>query len=293
MPTISALDRLKAQLLTSGIQEKNQPLFQVINQLIDYLRQSITELEKAIAGGVGSGGGGGGPTTITNQLIQQFSIGEASEEGLTIPGPPGTPGARGIDGNSGPPGYGIDGEDGDFYLPMPGPQGNPGPTGVGGPIGPSVVPNDGEDGDPAFVLLQYQQLATSVSVHAAQVILNDAQIKSLSTIPVQIVGAPAANQQYHVIAVFIIKDTNGGAYSSAATVTIRYTGNVTDLNVASNVFLSSSNKRWQVPDITSSGSTILGAGLGLVVRSSTDVTGGHPSNYMAVQVVYAIVTDGP
>ncbi len=41
VPNIAALDRLKSQLLTSGLSEKNNDLFQVINQLIDFLRQSI------------------------------------------------------------------------------------------------------------------------------------------------------------------------------------------------------------------------------------------------------------
>lgn len=45
MPNIQTIDRLKSQLLTSGIQEKNQALFQVINQLIDFTRQTVLELE--------------------------------------------------------------------------------------------------------------------------------------------------------------------------------------------------------------------------------------------------------
>ena len=35
------IDRLKAQLLTSNLQTNNQALFQVINQLIDAMRQTI------------------------------------------------------------------------------------------------------------------------------------------------------------------------------------------------------------------------------------------------------------
>ena len=48
MPKIEALDRLKSQLLASGVQQKNQPLYQVINQLIDFLRQSINEVQGQI-----------------------------------------------------------------------------------------------------------------------------------------------------------------------------------------------------------------------------------------------------
>ena len=49
------LDRLKANLMTSGLQQKDNALFQVINQLIDYLRQLII----TTSGAFGSGGSGG------------------------------------------------------------------------------------------------------------------------------------------------------------------------------------------------------------------------------------------
>lgn len=40
----ATIDRLKSQLLTSGLQEKNQALFQIINQLIDSQRSIITDI---------------------------------------------------------------------------------------------------------------------------------------------------------------------------------------------------------------------------------------------------------
>lgn len=54
--TAAAIDRLKAQLLTSGLSQQNQALFQVINQLIGAVRQSLEGVEAI----TGSGGGGGG-----------------------------------------------------------------------------------------------------------------------------------------------------------------------------------------------------------------------------------------
>ena len=58
------LDKLRSQLLVSGIQNTNQPLWQVINTLIDYLKKSNQELGAAI----GTGGGGGSiPSDISNQ----------------------------------------------------------------------------------------------------------------------------------------------------------------------------------------------------------------------------------
>jgi len=81
------LDRLKSQLLISGLQIKDNPLYQVINQLIDATR----DLQSTVSGI--SGGGGGGATTIINQsdIIQGQlglildSIGEP-EPSFFVPG---------------------------------------------------------------------------------------------------------------------------------------------------------------------------------------------------------------
>lgn len=54
-----SLDRLKSQLLTSGLQQENTALFQIINQLIDYLRGNINATQAALTGGGGGGGGNG------------------------------------------------------------------------------------------------------------------------------------------------------------------------------------------------------------------------------------------
>lgn len=50
------LDRLKSQLLTSGLSRKDQPLFQVINQLITTINDIETELNGIITGVSGSVG---------------------------------------------------------------------------------------------------------------------------------------------------------------------------------------------------------------------------------------------
>lgn len=91
-PTFPDLDRLKVTLLKSGLQQKDQPLYQVINQLIDFLRKSISQLQDAT-----SGSSGGGGTTTINQTIQQLLLdgdGDSGEADI-IPGP------RGIDGVNG------------------------------------------------------------------------------------------------------------------------------------------------------------------------------------------------
>lgn len=50
------IQRLKSQLLKSGLQNKDQPLFQVINQLIDAVNSTIQTISVATGGGGGSGG---------------------------------------------------------------------------------------------------------------------------------------------------------------------------------------------------------------------------------------------
>lgn len=52
---IKRLGKLQATLLTSGLQQTNQPLFQVINQLI----QAVIDASSATVEAVASGGGSG------------------------------------------------------------------------------------------------------------------------------------------------------------------------------------------------------------------------------------------
>lgn len=175
--TPQAIDRLKSQLLTSGLQRKDNPLFQVINQLIDAVRDSLVATNAL----TGSGGGGGGITGATyltsdseiatlpasRQVIAGAGIqfndspngrrvistalplggerGEDGEDGLIGP--------QGLQGPTGPQGsnatsifYAYDGEDGVDGLP-----GITGPQGFTGSIGPQGMPGmagiDGLDGE--------------------------------------------------------------------------------------------------------------------------------------------------
>jgi len=176
------LDRLKSQLLTSGLQQENFALFQVINQLIDFLRGEVTATQNAISGSSGGGGGGGGigllgatyltknkEVLLPNSLQEiagagiQFNDaggrrivstaipfgmdGEQGEEG--VPGPPGRigiDGTQGIDGISGISMLAIDGEDGiDGEPGLPGATGGSGPTGSAG--APGIPGLDGIDGE--------------------------------------------------------------------------------------------------------------------------------------------------
>src|SRR4030095_11765710 len=136
MPDIAALDRLKSQLLTSGLQERNNALYQVINQLIDFLRQNINSITATI----GSTGGGGGAiasqtfvttnndqATLPNsrQITAGFGI-QFNETGTRLIISASIPMPRdGQDGERGP-------------IGPPGIQGLQGPQGIMGPPGSSA-----------------------------------------------------------------------------------------------------------------------------------------------------------
>lgn len=142
------LDRLKSQLLTSGLQIKDNPLFQVINQLIDAAKQ----LEANLNAATGSG------STIINQttIIQQGPIGidgidgEPGEQAIITgrdgaTGSIGATGPAGVSGINGAPG--LDGEDGLDSL-IPGPIGSTGSAGTSGSAGIQGYNGlDGEDGE--------------------------------------------------------------------------------------------------------------------------------------------------
>ena len=105
MPSIPALDRLQSQLLTSGLQERNNALYQVISQLIAFLRQNINSTEAQISVISGGGSSGGSTSVISNG----FPIPMDGADGMDgEPGPPGPRGIQGLIGPMGPPGF--DGE---------------------------------------------------------------------------------------------------------------------------------------------------------------------------------------
>jgi len=156
--TSDAINRLKSQLLTSNLSRQNQALFQVINQLIDAVRDSTITANDALTN-AGSGTGSGG-TSVINLAQTLNIINEESYESSDvppIPGPTGPAGNPGLTGAVGAPGAIIfppDAEDGDIYPPMPGPQGNPGiagSPGVGGSAG--TIGQDGNDGEDAHFIL--------------------------------------------------------------------------------------------------------------------------------------------
>lgn len=83
MANLPDLTRLKSTLLTSELQHKNPALFQVINQLIDYIRQNQLSVASDIAGT----GDVNGPNGATNNAIARFdgALGKTIKgSGITI-----------------------------------------------------------------------------------------------------------------------------------------------------------------------------------------------------------------
>lgn len=161
----SQLDRLKAQLLTSGLQQKDNTLFQVINQLIDALRQSIIATTQQLSGSASGVSGQSFVTTnddtpilphssqiIAGQGIQFNKGGGKLIVSAVVPfpkngedgkdGKSGPQGLQGIQGIQGKPGKdGTNGEDGKLGPVIQGIQGLQGIQGIPGKKG-----IDGEDG---------------------------------------------------------------------------------------------------------------------------------------------------
>lgn len=69
------LSRLKSQLMVSGLQDRDNPLYQVINQLIGI----VEGINRDVATGSG-GGGGGSVTNITNHNYQILNGSDDSGE---------------------------------------------------------------------------------------------------------------------------------------------------------------------------------------------------------------------
>ncbi len=127
----------------------------------------------------------------------------------------------------------------------------------------------------------------------ARVVITDAQIKSLNTVPIQIIAAPGATSYIHVISCYTIKESTAGVYSAAPNFSLRYSGITDELTTAVSLFFGSANKRWQRVGIAAIGNTTNPINTAVVARNTADVTGGNAGNYLVVDVAYTIVTDGP
>jgi hypothetical protein len=141
--SLPELDRLKAVLLTSGIQRSNNALYQVINQLIDFLRQSFDTISVISA----SSGGGGSVTPVPSKLLEigkpfHESFHEREEHYLISQ--PQVPAPLPLV-NLGQMPHEIYHEREEYYLIGSGGNGSPGPAGPAGENGLPGPPGfDGE-----------------------------------------------------------------------------------------------------------------------------------------------------
>lgn len=127
-----AVDRLQSQLLTSGLSQRDQPLYQVISQLIGYVRQLIDETQGSL-NTITGGGTSPGQTFVTTEnelsslpnsrrLVPGVGVHFNNDGQRLVIGSSPIPGITGEDGEEGPMG-------------VPGIQGPIGPTGATGPAG--------------------------------------------------------------------------------------------------------------------------------------------------------------
>jgi hypothetical protein len=136
--------------------------------------------------------------------------------------------------------------------------------------------------------------AGAADVKQARVVLTDAQIKSLNTVPITVIAAPGASKYIHVQNAFYVKNSTAGAYSADANISLRYTGIATDITNAPIMALNAATKRSSYQaTVATNAITTDPVNTAVVIRSSADVTGGNASNYFMVDVVYTIANDGP
>lgn len=151
--------RLYATLLTSGLQQKDPALYQVIYQLIG----ALTSLTATVTTSASLAPGSAGSNIISNifQLLDGSNSGDSDGNNLIIPGERGSTGAagtqgiQGYQGNVGP--TGDDGADADLLL-IPGPVGLTGDQGIQGIQGidgnngvQGIDGTDGIDGEDSFI----------------------------------------------------------------------------------------------------------------------------------------------
>lgn len=279
-------NRLYAHLLNTGLQNKDNPLYQVIHELI----RQLSQLNITVTSGKISGSG-------TTTVIQSSM------------GPPGIDGSDGIDGDIGPPGIniigpqgitgaqgpigpvvfiedGIDGLDG-HNIPVQGPQGIQGNKGEIGPPAILFVEDglDGEAGPPGA------GITVSVELLVAKVTLTDAEIKSLSTSPKEIIAAQGANTVVVPLWLNWVSDFSGGAYSAASNLSLRYAGTATNLTTPTSGLQNSTIRRyasWPGILFASAGTATVGND-GVVLFQAADLTGGNAVNNLLVTVPYYVI----
>jgi hypothetical protein len=82
MAEFPKVDRLKSQLITSGLQQKDPALFQIINTLIDFVRQGYATTTEI----VGASSGGGSGSAINSLTTDVVAVGPGAAVATIQPG---------------------------------------------------------------------------------------------------------------------------------------------------------------------------------------------------------------
>lgn len=319
--------KLKSQLQITGLQDKDNPTFQLLSQIIDFLGSLNSSI---------SGGSGGGSSTVTNitNIITGGPPGIDGNDGEDALGAPGAQGIQGITGSPGPAGpviFAQDGEDGlsGFNIPVQGPQGIqgiqgpagpptllypqppddpdillvPGPQGIQGITGPQGPPgfsllNWVDDGDDGLIGPQGPQGAGSSGgtspYTVTTVTLTDAQLRGLNATPVTIV--PAQGAGIILIPEFFIATVDvTTSFSAGQTVSVRWSGQATLALPGISLSLNSIAKR--IGFSNSSGAAVLLNGtvstyenVALEVTGSGTPTGGVSRGGTLITIVWITTT---
>lgn len=223
-----AISKLKSQLLTSELQQKNPALFQLINGIIDNLL--AIQL-------VATSNGNGNIINEFNTILSLSGLDSDSggdDGGMGMPGPPGIQGITGLTGPMGAIIFPPDAEDGDIFPPIVGPQGNPGPTGSQGPVSGYFPVEDGLDGEDGFNIAQVISSSSGISdIAIARKAISEAELEALNTSPLDIgIAAPGANKIICPLFVFLEVDL-ASVYTSSPAYTIVYDGSTSNLMATS------------------------------------------------------------
>lgn len=150
--------------------------------------------------------------------------------------------------------------------------------------GISVTNGDGS-GNPTIALAS---AATSGSIFTAVVKLTDAQIKSLSTTPVQILAAQGSGIVIQVVFLAAFKNLTA-TYSTAQAFHARYAGIsaalTTDINFTNSTNLQT-GRALQTGATNTDGTDV--RNVGVVIRADGNVTGGNAANFITFMLGYSL-----
>lgn len=135
-------------------------------------------------------------------------------------------GPTGATGQPGPTGIqGDQGDEPDFLIPQ-GNQGVQGVTGAQGPPSPVFIGADGDDGEQGIGIPGSPGASSTGALLVTILNITDAQLRALSTTPLQILAAPGS-QLILLPLMFAVTARILTNFSGSTNISLRYTGGVT------------------------------------------------------------------